>query len=114
VPKIGPELTYFGAMSRVIGKPYFAYVLWSASGQRFYMGISEDPTHRLEQHNGGKSTWTARYRPWKLVHLEQFADYRRARMRELEWKRQKGGKGFYKMIGCSFEDLTRAAEQLGT
>lgn len=101
-------------MSRVSGKPYFAYVLWSASGQRFYIGISEDPAHRLEQHNAGKSKWTAKYRPWKLVHVEQFADYTGARRREIELKKQKGGRGFYRLIGRSFEDLTRAAEPMGS
>lgn len=29
-------------MSRVSGKPYFVYVLWSPSGQVFYVEISED------------------------------------------------------------------------
>jgi putative endonuclease len=101
-------------MSRVSGKPYFAYVLWSASGQCFYTGISENPAHRLEQHNAGKSRWTTNYIPWRLVHVEQFMDYRGARKREIEWKKQKGGKGFYKLIGRSFEDLTREAEPLGS
>ena len=46
--------------------------------------------------------------------MEQFMDYRGARKREIEWKKQKGGKGFYKLIGRSFEDLTREAEPLGS
>lgn len=29
-------------MSRVFGKPHFLYVLWSAGGRRFYIGVSED------------------------------------------------------------------------
>jgi hypothetical protein len=40
-------------MSRVSGKPYFLYVLWSCSGRCFYIGISEDPLTREEQHNLG-------------------------------------------------------------
>ena len=101
-------------MSRVSGKLYFAYVLWSASRQRFYIGISENPTHRVEQHNAGKSKWTAKYGQWKLVHVEQFTDYSGARKREIEWKKQKGGKGFYKLIGRDFDDLTRAAGTPGS
>ena len=33
-------------MSRVSDKPYFVYVLWSLSGERFYTGISEGPLQR--------------------------------------------------------------------
>jgi putative endonuclease len=68
-------------MSRVSGKPYFVYVLWSPAALRYYIGISENPAARLERHNQGKSFWTARYRPWQLVWTEQHPDYRAARQR---------------------------------
>lgn len=86
-------------MSRVSGKPYFTYVLWSSSGQRFYIGISENPSQRLAQHNAGASWWTARYLPWALVYVEEHPDYSTARKRELELKAQKGGLGFFTMTG---------------
>ena len=83
-------------MSRVSDKPYFVYVLWSVSGRRFYIGISEDPPRRLEQHNAGKiAGWTKRHRPWELVFTESHPDYGSARRRELELKAQKGGKGLF-------------------
>ncbi len=90
-------------MSRVSGKSYFVYVLWSPGAKRFYIGISESPERRLEQHNHGVSRWTSRYRPWILVHQERFENYRLARLRELELKRQKGGRGFFEMTGLSPE-----------
>jgi putative endonuclease len=86
-------------MSRVSGKPYFVYVLWSPAALRYYIGISENPAARLERHNQGKSFWTARYRPWQLVWTEQHPDYRAARQRENELKRQKGGDGFFRLTG---------------
>jgi putative endonuclease len=70
-------------MSRVEGKPYFLYVLWSDAGSRFYLGISEDPQRRLQQHNSGGSVWTSRYSDWRLVHVEQYLSYSQARKREL-------------------------------
>ena len=82
-------------MSRVSGKPYFLYILWSKSACKFYVGISEDPHTRLAQHNEGRSTWTARNRPWELVHVESYENYSEARKREVCLKRQKGGVGFY-------------------
>jgi putative endonuclease len=86
-------------MSRVSGRPYFVYILWSASASRFYTGISEDPDSRLLQHNAGLSKWTSRYPPWELVHVEPYANYSDARKRELALKRQKGGVGFYALTG---------------
>ena len=86
-------------MSRVSGKPYFLYVLWSVSATRFYIGISHNADARLLQHNAGVSKWTARYMPWELVYLERHADYSEARKREILLKKQKGGAGFYTLTG---------------
>jgi len=86
-------------MSRVSGKPYFVYVLWSASARKFYVGISEDPAARLLQHNSRVSKWTARHMPWEIVHVERRESYSDARKRELLLKRQKGGTGFYTLTG---------------
>ncbi len=86
-------------MSRVSGKEYFLYILWSDSAQRFYTGISEDVDKRLRQHNEEPRGWTARHRPWRLVHVERFKDFRAARERENELKQQKGGHGFFKLTG---------------
>jgi predicted GIY-YIG superfamily endonuclease len=87
-------------MSRVAGKPYFVYVLWSQCGRCFYIGISEDPEHRQQRHNGSENRgWTARHRPWELVYWEKCEDYNTARRRENELKRQKGGIGFFEKTG---------------
>jgi len=86
-------------MSRVSDKPYFLYVLWSDMGRRFYIGISEDPSKRLLQHNEGLRGWTARYRPWALVHSEKYPNYGAARKREIELKKQKTGRGFFERTG---------------
>ena len=87
-------------MSRVSDKAYFLYVIWSPSAHRFYIGISDNPAQRLEQHNSGRLRgWTSRYRPWRLVHSEQYPNYRFARIRELELKAQKGGSGFFAKTG---------------
>ena len=86
-------------MSRVSGKPFFLYVLWSVTACRFYIGISENPAARLLQHNAGLSRWSAKYGPWELVLVEPYANYADARKRELTLKRQKGGVGFFALTG---------------
>jgi len=42
-------------MSRVSGKAYCVYVLWSQTARRFYIGIRDDPARRLAQPNAGTS-----------------------------------------------------------
>jgi len=86
-------------VSRVSGKPYLMYVLWSNSASKFYIGISEAVNARLVQHNTGVSKWTAKFRPWRPVHIEEFQSYSGARKREILLKKQKGGKGFFKLTG---------------
>ena len=87
-------------MSRVDGKPYFVYVLWSASSCRFYIGVSDDPERRLAQHNQEEASgWTKRYQPWILVHVERCESFGEARRRELDLKAQKGWSGFFLKTG---------------
>jgi len=94
-------------MSRVSNKPYFVYVLWSETGRRFYIGITEDVHYRLEQHNSGQSRWTARYAPWLVVFEKRCPDYTSARKLENELKRQKGGVGFYALTGLHRERMKK-------
>jgi len=97
----------------VSDKPYFLYILWSDCAERFYVGINEDVAHRIEQHNAGLSQWTAKFGPWRPVHAERSANYTEARKREIQLKRQKGGNGFYTLIGRTFENLTGATDPSG-
>jgi putative endonuclease len=100
-------------MSRVSNKPYFVYVLWSQSGRRFYIGISENVHRRLEQHNQGLAQWTSRHRPWIVVHQQVCTDYTTARKLENELKRQKGGAGFYTQTGLDEANFRKLSQQSG-
>jgi len=101
-------------MSRVSGKPYFVYILWSGTGRRFYVGVSEDPESRLAQHNEGTAGWTARYRPWSLIRTEHYQNYSLARKREIILKAQKSGRGFFKLTGFDPNRFVRATKLLGS
>ena len=46
-------------------KSYRVYLIINDAGRR-YIGISENVTKRLADHNAGASKWTAKYRPWAL------------------------------------------------
>jgi len=97
-------------MSRVSGKRYFVYILWSASGRRFYIGVSEAPADRLIQHNASVNAgWTGKHRPWELVLTEEHRNYSLARRRELDLKAQKGGAGFFAKTGLDPRDYGRGS-----
>lgn len=58
----------------------FVYTIRSEKEpDRFYVGISDDPHKRLDEHNAGKSVHTNRFRPWTLVSTHWFADSSKAR-----------------------------------
>ena len=56
----------------------YVYILESVEGAHFYVGVSEDTEARLLDHNAGKVTHTAKFRPWKLRTFIGFSDPSRA------------------------------------
>lgn len=49
-------------------QPWFAYILYSVSTARLYIGVSPDPNKRLTKHNAGKGAKYTRYgRPWTIT-----------------------------------------------
>jgi putative endonuclease len=79
---------------------YQVYVLRNPAG-RLYIGITENVSVRLRQHNAGESKWTAKFRPWELLWTSTSLPLGDARKLENLLKRQKGGDGFYKITGLS-------------
>ena len=90
------------------------YVIHSDRTRRFYIGLTEDVKHRVDQHNDGVSTWSRKFGPWSLIHAEPFADYSQARKREIQLKKQKGGCGFYKLLGRTREELLNGERAPGS
>jgi putative endonuclease len=45
---------------------------------RFYTGLTADLCARLEAHNAGRCSHTAKYRPWTVDVIVKFADEGRA------------------------------------
>ncbi|MDA3874018.1 MAG: GIY-YIG nuclease family protein [Kiritimatiellae bacterium] len=69
--------------------------------RRLYIGLSEDPQKRLDDHNTGVSKWTKGKGPWRLVWTKECESLGEARKLENLLKRQKGGAGLYKITGLS-------------
>jgi predicted GIY-YIG superfamily endonuclease len=54
---------------------FYVYLLRSETfPNQIYVGFTEDLRQRLKGHNAGKSTHTAKYRPWILETYLAFSD----------------------------------------
>ena len=49
---------------------YYVYLLESELDQSWYIGYTADLNNRIAQHNGGKSDYTKRKMPWKVIYYE--------------------------------------------
>ena len=57
----------------------FVYVLKNrAVPPQYYTGVTSDAVRRCAEHNAGSCTHTAKYRPWSIDVVVEFADERRA------------------------------------
>ncbi|MFN8208977.1 MAG: GIY-YIG nuclease family protein [Bacteroidales bacterium] len=76
---------------------YFVYVLKSEVDGSFYKGYTKNLEVRIKEHNSGKSSYTARKIPWKLVYFEQVDTLTEAIARERYFKTG-AGRRFLKSI----------------
>jgi len=74
---------------------YNVYVIKSLSRNYIYVGISNNVTRRLDEHNLGKNKTTRPYRPFRLLHEEKTQNRISARHRE-KWFKSGEGKEFLK------------------
>lgn len=70
---------------------YYIYILHSAGSDKYYVGYSDAPHRRIEEHNTTeRNTFTSKYRPWTLSAIFECSEDRGAAMRiERFIKRQK-------------------------
>ena len=79
-------------------KKFFAYVLKSEIDGRLYKGCSDNIDRRVKEHNSGKMKSTKGFRPWELVHSEEFGTFKEAREREKYFKTGSGREFIKKLI----------------
>ena len=61
---------------------YFVYAIKSTIRNYIYIGITNNLTRRINQHNKGYNITTKPYRPFKLIYKEELSDRKEARERE--------------------------------
>ena len=68
------------------------YILFSETCNQYYVGSTQNIDDRLKRHNSGRSTFTKRGIPWKLVYQKQYLTKSEAYQAELYIKSQKSRK----------------------
>jgi len=84
--------------------PYYSYIIYSQTRDRYYVGSSSNPEQRLERHNQGATPSTRSGRPWKLMYVEQYASKTEALKREKDIKRRKSRKYIEDLISHTHLD----------
>ena len=82
----------------------YVYAILSEVTGRCYVGISEDVTRRLSEHNAGKMKYTKAYRPWRLVYEEACPDRASARRREKYFKTGGGRRRLQRIIAAELRE----------
>jgi putative endonuclease len=51
---------------------YVTYIIYSSKIEKFYTGQTSDLDRRMEEHNRGKTSFSASGMPWKLLYFRYF------------------------------------------
>ncbi len=83
---------------------YYLYILYSETSQIYYVGSTEDPCKRFEEHNTDPdNTFTSKHRPWLLKAVFEAGTKRSDAMKmERFIKQQKSRKLIDKLIDPAF------------
>ena len=78
---------------------FTVYILYSHSFQKIYIGYTSNLSERFKSHNElGTKGWTIKYRPWIVLHTEEFETKGMAMKREKELKMANGRKWIWSLI----------------
>ena len=77
---------------------WFTYILYSKKINKYYIGVTEDLTWRLERHNMGWGRFSKTGIPWEIVYYETYSSKSEALKREREIKNKKSRKYIEEII----------------
>jgi putative endonuclease len=69
---------------------FHVYVNYSEYFDKIYIGMNSSLEKRFYAHNNLPKGWTKSFRPWRLVHTEEFEEKRQALSRKQELKSHQG------------------------
>ena len=86
-------------------KFYYVYVLHNSKKNFIYIGYSENPKRRYQEHNLGKVRSTKPYKPLRLIFYEAYSIKSDAKRRELYLKSNKGRTTLVTMLRDYFSNI---------
>ena len=82
---------------------FTVYVLYSRFSNKIYVGFTSNLEQRFLSHNElGKKGWTIKFRPWELVHTEEFEEKADAMRREKALKSGQGREFIWSLVKAKF------------
>jgi putative endonuclease len=76
---------------------FTTYALYSVKFNKHYYGYSSNIEERLLSHNVLGKDWTAKYRPWVIIHTKVFPTKKEAMDYE-KWLKSGQGRAFVKKL----------------
>lgn len=77
---------------------YIVYILQSESDGTYYIGYTSDLPRRLEEHNSGRTRYSSKKIPWRIVYTEEYKIKSDALKREKFLKKQKNRTFYQRLI----------------
>jgi putative endonuclease len=77
---------------------FYVYILLNDAETKTYTGVSDDVEKHLAEHNAGRVKSSRPYRPYKIVHVEQFETLKEARRKEKFYKSTTGRRRLKEMF----------------
>lgn len=77
---------------------YSVYILLNEVKTRTYTGVADDVNKRLALHNAGRVKASRPYRPYNIIHTEEFETLKEARQKEKFYKSTTGRRRIKEMF----------------
>ena len=77
---------------------HYAYILFSKSKNKYYIGSTSNLEERLNKHNSNHKGFTGNTNDWEVVYSEKFESTQEARLRESQIKKWKSRVMIEKLI----------------
>ncbi len=78
---------------------FYIYLIYSDSSDLYYVGYSDNPWRRLDEHNmSDHTTFTSKHRPWVLSAVFECGTSRAEAMKIEKFLKKQKSKGFIKKL----------------
>ncbi len=82
---------------------FTVYVLYSPTFDKIYIGYTSNLEQRILSHNQlAKKGYTVKYRPWVVIHTEEYSSKADAMKREKQLKSNQGREFLWELIGKKY------------